>query len=189
MRALLVVLLFPLAVLAQSVPVVVREPTMGEKLFDALLPVIVTVVGGALTTLLLALQKKFAADAKGSLIANVGEKVSHFGLVVVQDLENTVKVEMEKAKGENSPGGASITPEEAKQLRDTAIARVLTMLGEKGKDELWRAFGIGGDQVVPYVAGVVETAVANVSRKDTLVAAVAAPAAAPSFPMPLAQTP
>lgn len=160
MRAFAVyVLLLASAALAQDVAPVLQQPvTIGQQLFSALLPILVMVVGGVATMALAALKKKWSADADATLLEKVGAKATDFAIVVVRDIEATLKAEIEKANADGI-----ITPEEGRHLRGVALERMKAMMGERGLSELQAVMGLGVEGLEHYLGGLVETAVAKVS--------------------------
>lgn len=163
MRTVLVVLLFPFAVLAQDLTPAPMAPlppnaTIGQQLFAMIAPILAMVLMGLATAAVAAGKRWFDARAAESVFNRVGAKTMDFALLTVRDIEVHLKPAIEEAAKDGV-----ITTEEGAHLRKMAIDRVKLMLGAKGLAELASALGlVGPDALDLYLGGLVETAVAQV---------------------------
>lgn len=134
----------------------------GEDLKSALLslfvqhvlPILATGIGLLGAWALAKLAQKLDSDGKGSKVARLGAWAAHLASTVVADLEVTLRP---KLKASTADG--KLTPEEVKQLRDEALARLKALAGEKGLEELRKALGIAAPELDKYLLGLLEKAV------------------------------
>lgn len=136
------------------------DPQLSSALLHAFIqygiPVLFPALMGLVAWALVELTQKLNAQAKESKVAAVGAKVTHFAAITVQDIEATLKPELESAAADGV-----VTPEELKKLRAAAIARVKALLADKGLKELQAVFGVASAEVDKYLGGVVEKAHAD----------------------------
>ena len=151
------------AVMAATVSgdVVASGPWVG------VLPWIVGLACLGATAALAALSKKLLSQDKATVIGTVMGKVAEFASLVVADLEATLKPQIAGATKDGQLSVAEVT-----QLRNAALERLKTMLGQKGLEQLGRA-GIAPPAVDAALHGVIEREVAKLSAlKHAATAAV-----------------
>lgn len=97
--------------------------------------------------------------AKTSTAAGVLLRVQSVSDAVVADLEATRKAAMERANADGV-----ITSDEARELRDEGIKRLISSIGEHGLEELGKVLGLGAQEVREVaVPGLLEQSVLRVS--------------------------
>jgi len=85
---------------------------------------------------------KFLQDkSKNDLLDRGVQGLENVTTMVVRELAQTTRREMMKARDPNSPGGTSITKEEAKQLRDEAVQKIVSYFGMPGLMKIVAEFG------------------------------------------------
>lgn len=99
---------------------------------------------------LLKWKDKLAASADGTLKSVVLSQVAAFAENVVFRLNSV------KAQYASFAADGKITRDEAKQLADTALKEIKTLLGEQGLTLLQKTFGWNQTQVDTHIQGVVE---------------------------------
>lgn len=124
-------------------------------------------VAGGLVWLLAWAGSAFAKKAAANKLWLAAVKVAELASAIVRDIEATVKPEASRMTADGK-----LTPEEAKRLRDLALARLKTSLGERGLEQLRGTLGLAGVAAEGYLAGKVEEAVATVKAPQAAVAAV-----------------
>ena len=147
---------FPVSALAQPTEAAPASSFRG-LLFEAIASALALLVGWAL----LALRKKLQAQAAESTLAQVGLRVTAVVDAVVHDLEATLKRELAKAAEDGELSKAEIT-----HLRQIALERVKTVLGEKGLGELGSVMGIARGVVDQFIQGHIEKSVAQIPSAD-----------------------
>lgn len=162
-RFALAVLFLPFAALAQPAPEVKVgaadiKSTLLSVFVQYLLVPITIAVAGVLTAALLSARKWLEAHAQNSLLARAGTKLDDVLISVVQDIEANEKAELEEAAKDGV-----ITPEEAAKLKAGAIGRAKAILGERGLEELKKAFGFSGMQLEQFLSAKVEQMAAKVA--------------------------
>jgi len=106
-------------------------------------------------------------------------KVEELAVAIVRDVEATVKPEAQRLTADGR-----LSPDEARRLRDLAMARLKTSLGERGREQLGSVLGLAGVAVEGFLAGKVESAVAAVKQGPVSAAVDWAAVAAKVGPRP-----
>ncbi len=168
---------------------------MRDLILDILLGLITAVLIPALPILFLKLGSWLSANIQAKWLAELAEKGTQVAKEVVLALFQTTVAEMKKAKDPTSPGGASITKDEAKIIAQKALAGALASLGPafvKGADK-----ALGAGTVAAAVAQKLEAAVlmakaqgldqvASPKKEEPLVAEAPAAPKEDAAPVPLA---
>ena len=113
-------------------------------LIEAVLPMIVAVLGTVGAWAINALRRKLDSD----LCQAVLNRVQDVGAVVVREIEQTIVPEVKKAMADGK-----LSPEEAERIREIAITRVMLYLGGEDVYRLQKKTGKARD----VIAGVVES--------------------------------
>lgn len=162
------------AAFAQTETTAAEQSVITSILISAM-PYIIAGVGAAAVWALAALGRKLAVDAGASKGKFVLFRLAVVTEAVVADLNVTMKPLLVKALEDGKIG-----PEEAKTLRDAAIARVKATLGDKGMKELQAVLGATGGSLGEIIGGIIEKAVDSLKATKALatpVAVVTAPQA------------
>ncbi len=139
-----------------------------------LAPALLTAFTGGLTWALAMLGNYLRAKAANSKVSGVLVQVDEIVMAIVQDIEGTLKAELERARLDGI-----ITPEEGRGLREAALNRLKASLGVRGLELLSRVMGLAGASLDTFLSGKLEGAVAAVSAQRTM-----AELSAPPLPMP-----
>lgn len=128
---------------------------MKELFIQYVMPPVLTALGLGLAWLLTTLGTWATSRWKDSKVSLAIARTSHFAGVVVQDIEATLRPAMRAVTVDGK-----ITPEEARHLKEAAMTRLKTMLGEQGLQELSGIVGVFAPSVDAYLSGVIEKRVA-----------------------------
>lgn len=119
-------------------------------------PPVLTALGLGVAWLLTTAGQLAMAKWKDSKIAIAVERVTHFAGVVVQDIEATMRPEVQTALKDGH-----LSPSEAQHLKAVALERLKTMLGQSGLRELTGVVGVFAPSLDAYLSGVIEKQVAR----------------------------
>lgn len=131
-----------------------------EMVVKYLAPPLLSALGSLLVWVFWKLGQKLDAQASMSKLSAVGARISHLAESVAHELEATLKPELLKATEDGK-----LTTDEITKLRETALARLRQMIGEKGLGEVVGVLGIVLPSVNTYLSGVIEKAVAGLPKE------------------------
>ncbi len=129
---------------------------LSKSFVQIVVPALCTGLAGLLGWAMMALRKKFEAQAEQSKIAAVGTRITHLADVVVADLNATVKPAIVEAAKDGV-----LTAEEAAKIKSMAMDRLKALIAEKGMAELSGVLGIVAPSIETYLSGLIEQAVAK----------------------------
>lgn len=166
MRYLLLTLSLFLAVPAFAADAVAApDPSPLMQLFlQYVAPVLFTGIGTLLAAVLAFASTKLHAAAerdraagKAISVADVAARATHIATQIVQDIQVTLRPELEAALADGK-----LTEEEKAKLKAAAMARLKATLGETGMAELRELLGIAEDGLGGYLSGLIESALVGV---------------------------
>lgn len=123
------------------------------------LPLVLTALMGLIAAALVALTKKLNAEASHSKLATLGLRVTSLVDAVVRDVEATVRPLIVAAGADGN-----LTADEGKAIKDAALRRVKSSLGEHGLKELSAAFGDVGH----FLSGLIEASVTRMRTEEAM---------------------
>lgn len=98
------------------------------------------------------------AKTKNELVGGVLSRTVELVFTLVREAEQTAVYELRKARDPKSPGGATITQSEGKQVKEAVVAKLKELWGPKGLDELGKVLGLTPDGVNKFLNAKVEEA-------------------------------
>lgn len=131
------------------------------SLLFQLSPLLLTAITAGLTWLLTWAGTYFKVRAASSKLAGIMVRVDELALAIVHDLESGLKAELERARADGV-----ITPEEGRILKEAALKRLKTSLGEHGLAALQAALGLAAGPLETFLSGKLEAGVAAVSAQS-----------------------
>jgi hypothetical protein len=143
-----------------------------ELLVTLVLPSLLSVIALALSVLGGLLIKWLATKIKNQQIVAFLGKANTLAHDAVMYVDGVIKPDVVKASADGV-----ITPAEAKQLRDEALAALMKFLGDKGVTEAKALLGVTGEQLATWLQGLIEKAVAtkNVTNPGVTVSTASQP--------------
>lgn len=142
-----------------------------QVFIDVLLPVIVTAIGGLLTTVLLKLNSYLRAKVGLSSVDFATAKLDSVIPAIVAEADATIVAGLRDANADGK-----ITADEARAVMDAVIAKVKQQLGAAGFDELKQHLGVDADALLAMIRSRIEASVD--ARKRELSGPVVATATA-----------
>lgn len=171
--ALLAVAAFPLLALAQHAPAVTdalgaEQPLstplqLGASVYQMLAPILVVLTGWIAKRL----SDWLSAHTKNAAVAGILTRMNDQVWTLVKDANQTLAAEIRKAKDPKSPGGDSLTTEEAASIKRAVLGNFRDLWGAKGLMEAASVLGLSGESgVMDLVAKKVEAAVHDLGAGD-----------------------
>jgi hypothetical protein len=95
---------------------------------------------------------------RNELVGGVLSRTVELVFTLVREAEQTAVYELRKARDPKSPGGASITQSEGKQIKEAVISKLKELYGPKGLEELGKVLGLTPGGVSQFLNAKVEEA-------------------------------
>lgn len=119
--------------------------------------ILVMALLGYLTAKVKASAEKDKAAGKAISASDIAARVLHISTVIVQDIQVTLRPELEDALADGK-----LTEVEKAKLKAAALARIKATLGKTGMAELRDLLGIAEDGLGGYLSGLIESALVGV---------------------------
>lgn len=150
LTAFLLLSFLPLSSLAQetSAEGLAKGWEVGFTLFELLSPILTILIGWVAVKLNSYLSAKVANETLAGVVTRFSDSV----FVAVKKVNQTLRDEIEKAKKPGSPGGTSITKEEASKLREAVWEELKLEYG--GLEGIRKMLGVLKLQDAPLVSWV-----------------------------------
>lgn len=127
-------------------------------LYDTFGAIITALIGWLGVHAVAWIKSKSLNERSFGALARLTESVA----AAVQQIDKTLKRELLAAKDPSSPGGATITKEEAALLKGAAMKEIRSHWGERGLHELAHVIGLDGTSGLErLIAGKIEEQIAN----------------------------
>ena len=109
------------------------------------------------------IQTKVANQTYSTMLTRLTDSV----FTLVREAEQTVVKEIKRAKSEDSPGGARLTPEEALQIKEAVVEKFKRLWGPAGLLELMKVLGLTDGMLEEFLAAKIEEIVHMEKRSSS----------------------
>lgn len=132
----------------------------GWTIYEFLAPVVVALLAWGASRLSDYVKTRIESDTMASALIRITDSIVSAVKMVDQTVKKTLLVEKAKATAADSPGGPTITPAEADQLRANVWHQLKVEYGGvAGIEKLLEALGVSKAKVPEWVDGRIEAAV------------------------------
>lgn len=133
-------------------------------LLEYAIPVVVALFGWLSARLVSWLKTKTKNEVLHGMMTRLNESVT----ALVLEAEQTLVTEMKKARAADSPGGKTLTDNEARNVKKNVLDNLRNMFGQKGIDELKNVLGVDDTGLDKFLSAKIEGAVLADKRSSMI---------------------